>query len=63
MKLKEAINKTSSNKEQLEAYYHLRDARKLMASSLLTGKKEWRRYIRSLQADVDNRKKDDDGKL
>ena len=63
MKLKEAVNKPSSNKEQLDAYYYLRDARKLIASSLLTGKREWREYITRMKKDVKNRKKKDDGTL
>ena len=63
MKLKEAAGRNNSNKQQLEAYYHLRDARRLLASSLLTGKREWREYIQRMNKNVKNRKKNEDGKL
>ena len=53
----------SSSQLQSRAYKHMRLARAEWQRSLVVGKKEWRAAIRAAQKDVDDRVKDDEGKL
>jgi len=63
MRLHEAIEKKSSAQLQLDSYYMLRAARKLMASSLLQGKREYRLAINKTKQAVRARDEDKDGKV
>ena len=66
MKLNEALPKRTpqgSSQQQLQAYYALRSASKLVAASLISGKKEFRAGIKRMQGKVDGRDKKNDGKI
>jgi len=65
LKLREAIkphqNPQGSSSQQLQAYYALRSARRLVAASLIDGKQEFRHRIRRMKVAIENRKKKPDG--
>ena len=67
MKLNEALPikqpRTGSNEQQLQAYIALRSASRLVAASLISGKKEFRAGIKRMKDRVDGRNKKDDGKI
>ena len=67
MRLSEAIKTRQpphgSAQQQLQAYYALRDARRLVAASLLSGQQEFRAMIKRIRMDVEKRKKKPDGKV
>ena len=68
MKLNEALPdkrepRTGSNGQQLQAYHALRDARRLVAASLLSGKQEYRNMINRTKKSVTGRDKKPDGKV
>jgi len=63
MRLYEALEEKTSAQLQLDSYYLLRAARKLMASSLLQGKREYRAAIKKTKQAVRDRDKDKDGKV
>jgi hypothetical protein len=67
MKLNEALptkhTPQGSGPQQLQAYYSLRTARRLVAASLISGKQEFRSAISQMKGKVDSRKKNNDGKI
>lgn len=67
MKLNEALPikqpRTGSNAQQLQAYIALRSASRLVAASLISGKKEFRAGIKRMKDNADSRNKKDDGKI
>jgi len=66
MKLIEALPakpRIGSNDQQLQAYYDLRSARRLVAASLLSGKEEFRAMIRRMKTNIEKRRKKSDGKV
>ena len=67
MKLNEALptkrTPQGSNEQQLQAYIALRSASRLVAASLISGKKEFRAGIKRMQDNADSRNKKDDGKI
>ena len=67
MKLNEALpakrTPAGSNEQQLQAYIALRSASRLVAASLISGKKEFRAGIKRMQDNADSRNKKDDGKI
>ena len=63
MRLYEALEEKTSAQLQLDSYYLLRAARKLMASSLLQGKREYRLAINKTKQAVRARDEDKDGKV
>jgi hypothetical protein len=67
LKLNEALpakrTPAGSNEQQLQAYIALRSASRLVAASLISGKKEFRAGIKRMQDNADSRNKKDDGKI
>ena len=66
MKLIEALPakpRIGSNDQQLQAYYDLRSARRLVAASLLSGKEEFKAMIRRMKTNIEKRRKKSDGKV
>lgn len=67
MKLNEAIptkrTPQGSSQQQLQAYYALRSASRLVAASLISGKQEFRAGISRMRDKADRRKKKNDGKI
>ena len=67
MKLNEAFPtkkpRSGSNDQQLQAYYALRSASRLVAASLISGRQEFGAGIKRMKDNVDSRKKNDDGEV
>ena len=67
MKLNEALSTKrtpqGSSQQQLQAYYALRSASRLVAASLISGKQEFRAGISRMRDKADSRKKKNDGKI
>jgi hypothetical protein len=55
--------RSGSSSQQLQAYYALRSASRLVAASLISGKQEFRAGIKRMRDNADSRKKDNDGKI
>jgi hypothetical protein len=66
LKLNEALPKRTpqgSSQQQLQAYYALRSASRLVAASLISGKQEFRAGISRMRDKADSRNIKDDGKI